>query len=73
MKRKGIGFNSIDRKPATLIFLILGPENQAAGHLQLLSRMARYLRIPEFRRALLVARDPQKVLSVIEGMEKEDL
>jgi fructose-specific phosphotransferase system IIA component len=72
MKRKGIGFNSIDRKPARLIFLILGPENQAAGHLQLLSRMARYLRIPEFRSALLSARDPQEVLGVIERMEKED-
>ena len=73
MKRKGISFNSIDRKPARLIFLILGPDNQAAGHLQLLSRMARYLRIPEFRSALLSARDPQEVLGVIERMEKEDL
>lgn len=72
MKRKGIGFNSIDRKPARLIFLILGPENQAAGHLQLLSRMARYLRIQEFRSALLSAKNPQEVLRAVEGMEKED-
>lgn len=72
-KRKGVAFNAIDRLPVHLIFLILGPEDRAEFHLQLLSKMARYLRDEELREALLNAKDPEEIIRVVEHREQEDV
>src|SRR5512145_1195899 len=50
---KGVPFDSVDRKPVHIFFLLLAPEDSAGLHLKMLSRISRVLRDPAFRRKLL--------------------
>jgi len=52
-----VDFGAPDGSPARLLFLLAGPRDSAAVHLRLLSKLARLLSDPEFRRALLEAPD----------------
>ena len=52
-----VDFGAPDGSPARLLFLLAGPRDSAAVHLRLLSKLARLLSDPEFRRALLDAPD----------------
>lgn len=61
-KQKGIKFDSVDRQPATLFFLIVGPEGTHTEHLQLLSKLSRYLHDTSVLRGLLEAKSPEDVL-----------
>jgi fructose-specific phosphotransferase system IIA component len=70
-KPEGLSFDSIDRKPVLLIFLLVGPPGRERTHLQLLSRLARLLRDPGFRDALMAAREPQEVLDLLQAREEE--
>ncbi len=47
---KPIPFQAPDGVPVDLIFLIVGPKSDTAGHLRLLSKLVRILHDPEFRR-----------------------
>jgi len=70
-KPEGLPFDSIDRKPVQLIFLLAGPRGREVSHLQLLSRLARLLRDPDFRRGLMSAEEPQEVLDLLRAREEE--
>lgn len=50
---KGVSFDSVDRKPVHIFFLLLAPEDSAGLHLKMLSRISRILRDQTFRRRLL--------------------
>jgi PTS system nitrogen regulatory IIA component len=50
---KGVSFDSVDRKPVYIFFLLLAPEDSAGLHLKMLSRISRILRDQAFRRKLL--------------------
>ena len=49
----GVPFDSIDQQPATLIFVVLMPENSSGTHLKVLARISRLLKDEGFRRRLL--------------------
>lgn len=51
--QKGVSFDSVDRKPVHIFFLLLAPEDSAGLHLKMLSRISRILRDQAFRRKLL--------------------
>jgi nitrogen PTS system EIIA component len=51
--REGVSFDSVDRKPVHLFFLLLAPEGSAGLHLKMLSRISRILRDQTFRKRLL--------------------
>lgn len=51
--RKGVPFDSVDRKPVHIFFLLLAPEDSAGLHLKMLSRISRILRDQVFRKKLL--------------------
>ncbi len=70
-KKEGINFDSIDGKPATLFFLILGKEGSSSNHLRLLSRLARLLHDPVFRDSLENAQNPDDVIDAIARQEEE--
>ena len=64
-RREGIPFDAIDGAPATLLFLMVGPEGQPGEHLRLLSRLARLLRDQSLVRALLEAPDAAGMLEAL--------
>jgi nitrogen PTS system EIIA component len=50
---KGVPFDSVDRKPVHIFFLLLAPEGSAGIHLKMLSRISRILRDQSFRHRLM--------------------
>jgi nitrogen PTS system EIIA component len=50
---KGVPFDSVDRQPVHIFFLLLSPEDSAGLHLKMLSRISRILRDQTFRKRLL--------------------
>ena len=71
--REGIGFGSLDGNPVNLIFLVVGPARQDLLHLQLLSKLARYLRDENYRNGLMEAKDAAEIIDIVYQYEKEDL
>lgn len=67
---RGVPFDSIDRKPAHLIFFILGPEDASAEHLRLLSRLSRLLTQESFRKQLREASSPEAVIDLFRDSEE---
>lgn len=53
--RAGVPFQSLDGRPAHLIFVILAPEQSAGMHLKALARISRLLKDERIRRSLLDA------------------
>jgi len=53
--KKGLEFNSIDKKKVKIFIIILGPEGKATQHLQILASISRVLSDPLVRKELLVA------------------
>jgi len=68
-KGKGVAFDSIDNKPAHLIFLIIGPSGRHNEYLKILSKLSRLLSDRTFFEALMKVEDVNEVLSLI--IEKE--
>lgn len=61
----GIDFESMDEKPAHLVFMILVPENGSDEHLEILSSLSRSLLHEEVREGLYDAETPTDVQAVI--------
>jgi fructose-specific phosphotransferase system IIA component len=69
-KPGGAKFDSVDNQPASLFFLLAGPEDNPGLHLKVLSKLARYLHDESFRHALLNAETPS---DVVEAFKNKDL
>jgi PTS system nitrogen regulatory IIA component len=67
---KGVDFDSIDRKPSQLFFLVMAPENSAVNNLKLLGRIVTLLKEPSFKRRLMEA-PSQKELFQVHSEEDE--
>lgn len=63
--KEGVDFQSLDKKPAHLIFLIASPEREKSAYIKALARISRLLRKDEFRLELLRATRPEEVLQLI--------
>jgi PTS system nitrogen regulatory IIA component len=61
----GVDFDSIDRKPSQLFFLVMAPENSAVDNLKLLSRIVTLLKEPSFKKRLLEAPSPKELFQII--------
>ncbi|MFH1768946.1 MAG: PTS sugar transporter subunit IIA [Candidatus Omnitrophota bacterium] len=67
----GIEFNSLDDRPAKLIFLIGTPkEKNLNGYLQVLARLTRLLNKESIREELLKAQDAKSMIDVFSKAEK---
>ncbi len=62
---KGVDFDSIDREPSRLFFLVMAPENSAVDNLKLLSRIVTLLKEPTFKKRLLEARSSPELFQII--------
>jgi len=62
---KGVDFDSIDREPSQLFFLVMAPENSAVDNLKLLSRIVTLLKEPSFKKRLMEAPSRKELFKVI--------
>ena len=66
----GVDFESIDSKPVTLVFLLVGPTDMTGPHIQALAHISRMLSIDAFRAKLNQATSAQEIFDAIEAQEK---
>ncbi|HID56983.1 TPA: PTS sugar transporter subunit IIA [Candidatus Poribacteria bacterium] len=71
ISKGGIEFQSLDGKPAKLIFLIGAPPGMNTQYLSVLSKVARIFIKRDMRNKVLSASSPEEVMGIIE--EEEDL
>ena len=62
---KGVDFDSIDREPSQLFFLVMAPENSAVDNLKLLSRIVTFLKEPSFKKRLMGGRSSREIFQII--------
>jgi len=62
---RGVDFDSIDRKPSQLFFLVMAPENSAVDNLKLLSRMVTLFKRPSFKKRLMEAQTQKELFQII--------
>ena len=67
-----IDFESIDGRPADLIFMLLAPEDAGAEHLKALARVSRLLRREDVRQRLRAAPDAAAVHATLAGEPASD-
>jgi fructose-specific phosphotransferase system IIA component len=67
---QGIDFESIDKKPAKIIFLLVGPEDQPGTHIKLLSRISRIISKDEVRERVLDCKTSPELFDLIKDEEK---
>ena len=70
--RTPVDFESIDGRPADLIFMLLAPEDAGAEHLKALARVSRMLRREDVRQRLRAAPDNEAVYAVLAGEPASD-
>jgi mannitol/fructose-specific phosphotransferase system IIA component (Ntr-type) len=61
----GVPFDSMDGKPACLLFLILAPPDKAGPHIEALAEIARMSRSKAFCSALASCRSPIEVVRLL--------
>ena len=66
LKKDGVDFDSLDGKPAQIIFLVLSPRDTSGPHIQTLAEITRNLKEPGKREALLNAQNPAHVSKIIQ-------
>ena len=64
-----IDYDALDGEPVSIVFLILGRENNVGNHLRLLSKISRILNSDQFRKALLSAKDPNEIIKLFSDFE----
>ena len=69
-KSKGVAFDSIDRKPAHLIFLIIGPQGEHNEYIKILSKLSKFLSDRSFFEALMKVQNAEEVMSLVREKEK---
>jgi PTS system fructose-specific IIC component len=67
IKRDGVDFESLDGKPAYLIFLVLSPRDTSGPHIQTLAVISRNLKNKEIRDALLQAQTREEIYDIIKN------
>lgn len=65
IKKEGLDFDSLDGKPAQLIFLVISPRDIAGPHIQSLAIISRALKDAATRKALLQASSASEVAALI--------
>ena len=71
ISKEGVDFDSLDRKPVHIFFLVATPEGPAAPHIKFLSRISRLLNIEEFRKKLIDSKSKEEVLHLIREEESK--
>jgi len=60
--KRGIDFDSVDRKKSNLFFVIIGPDDQPREHLQILAQVSRFSRNRNAQKEILSAKTPDAMV-----------
>jgi nitrogen PTS system EIIA component len=71
LSRKGIDFDSMDKRPSHIFFLLVTPENSTGLHLKVLARISRLLKNDDFKEKLFQISDAEELLKEIEQVDYE--
>ncbi len=71
-KKQGVKFDAIDEQPVHLIFLLVGPKQDASLHLKILCKLSRFLHNTRFKKVLLEAEKEELILKVFQQQEKRE-
>jgi PTS system nitrogen regulatory IIA component len=70
LSERGIDYESLDREPVHMLFLLVSSEADAGTHLAVLKKIALLVENPDFYRDALKAGDPEKVHRMIGQYEE---
>jgi PTS system nitrogen regulatory IIA component len=65
LHHKGVNFESLDGKPSHIFIMTLSPKTRLGPHIQFLSSISQSLEDADVRRALLLAKTPQDIISLL--------
>jgi CPA1 family monovalent cation:H+ antiporter len=65
LKKNGIDFDSIDKKPAKLFFLILSPRQEVGPHMQLLAALSRQVAAPGVMDQIIASTTKKEVIKLL--------
>ncbi|MDR9417436.1 PTS sugar transporter subunit IIA [Gracilimonas sp.] len=69
--KKPLDFESIDKAPVRLVFLLVGPEANNKQHIKLLSRISRLMNSGSFREKILACDVTEEILSAFREEEEK--
>ncbi|OQY41103.1 MAG: PTS fructose transporter subunit IIA [Fusobacteriia bacterium 4572_74] len=72
ISKDGIDYDSLDGEPSNLFFMIAAPENTSDTHIETLSKLTTFLIDDDFRKSILNAKTPKKIISLINKKEIEE-
>ena len=65
ISKKGIEFDSLDSRPAKIIFMIVVPIKQSKQLLKLLAKITQLLKKPHIKQELLDAESPDEIIKIL--------
>lgn len=63
---RGVDFDSLDRRPTHLFFVLIAPESSTGMHLKALARISRLFKDPDFRARLMRAGTAGELFRILE-------
>lgn len=67
--KKGVDFDSMDKKPVNLFFLIAAPEDAIGAHLNVMARLSYLMKSEKNRDKLTKIKSPKELLEVLDSVE----
>lgn len=67
--KQGIEFNSMDKKPVYLFFLIAAPEDAIGAHLNVMARLSYLMKSEKNRDKLMKTKSPKDLLEMLDSVE----
>ncbi|MFQ6031531.1 MAG: PTS sugar transporter subunit IIA [Candidatus Zixiibacteriota bacterium] len=67
--KKGVDFDSMDKKPVHLFFLIAAPEDAIGAHLNVMARLSYLMKSEKNRNKLMKIKSPKELLEVLDSVE----
>lgn len=69
--KKPVDFDSSDEKPVSICFMLLSRKNATGPHLRTLAAIARYLKNPELKEALLSCTKAEQIIELFKNHEEK--
>ncbi|GMO16182.1 MAG: PTS sugar transporter subunit IIA [Spirochaetaceae bacterium] len=69
VSKKGIDYDSLDGNPVHLVMMLIAPPIEAEQHLNLLQRMANFLRNPQFYTDVVNAKSAGEISAILNKYE----
>lgn len=71
IKNEGIKFQTPDGEPVKIFFFVLSPPDKTIDHLQVLSKISKFIKIPGVVENLLKSNSPENFLEILKREEKK--